>query len=101
MTDKLNMTERADLWGTIPLAITYIQGDKEIKFDRDDIFRCQVTTGKSSLYTTVHNYSYVWFILNDSKHIVITCFVADPHEVVEALHCKYEEKERIFPFLPI
>jgi len=81
--------------------ITYMKGSKEIKFNRDDIYRCQVTTGKRSLYSTVHNYSYVWFILNNGKHITLTCFMADPYEIIAALNCKCEEKQSILPFLPI
>ncbi|PBQ32978.1 hypothetical protein CNR22_14740 [Sphingobacteriaceae bacterium] len=81
--------------------LTYTKGSTQIKFNRDDIFRCQVTTGKHSLYSTVHNYSYAWFILNNGTHVTVTCFVADPFELVRALKCKYEEKVRTFTFLPI
>lgn len=86
---------------TIDHELVYTKGSKQIKFTRDDIFRCQVTTGKHSMYSTVHNYSYAWFILHNGTHVIITCFVADPYEIVESLKCKYEEKVRIFPFLPI
>lgn len=86
---------------TINNELIYTKGSKQIKFNRDDIFRCQVTTGKHSLYSTVHNYSYAWFILHNGTHLTITCFVADPYEVVKTLKCKYEEKERAFPFLPV
>lgn len=80
--------------------LTYIKGSKEIKFNRDDIFRCQVTTTKSSR-ATWDNYSYVWFILNDKTYVSITCFIADPYEIVQTLNCKFEEAERTIPFLPI
>lgn len=80
--------------------LTYIKGSKEIKFNRDDIFRCQVTSTKSGK-ATWDNYTYVWFILNDRTYVSITCFIADPYEIVETLNCKYEEAERSIPFLPI
>ena len=80
--------------------LTYIKGAKEIKFNRDDIFRCQVTFADSSR-ASWNNYSYVWFILNDRTYISITCFIADPYEIVETLNCKYEEKTRGIPLLPI
>jgi hypothetical protein len=86
---------------TINNELTYTKGSKQIKFNRNDIFRCQVTISKHSLYSTVHNYSYAWFILQNGTHITITGFVADPYEIVKSLKCKYEEKVRTFPFLPI
>ena len=80
--------------------LKYIKGSKEIKFNRNDIFRCQVTFSKSSRMSMCDDYSYVWFILNDRTYIVITQFIADPNEIVEALTCKFEEKITN-PFLPI
>lgn len=79
--------------------LTYIKGEKLIKFNRDDIFRTQVTTvdkGKASW----RNYSYVWFILKDKRYVTISCLVGDPHEIVETLNCKYEERTRWIPLLP-
>lgn len=80
--------------------LTYIKGSKEIKFDRDDIFRCQVTLNSSGR-ASWDNYSYVWFILNDKTYISITCFIADPYEIVDTLNCKYEEQTRSIPLLPM
>ncbi len=80
--------------------LTYLKGSKEIKFNRDDIFRCQLTFSDSSR-ASWDNYSYVWFILNDGTYISITCFIADPYDIVSTLNCKYEEKMRSIPFLPI
>jgi hypothetical protein len=80
--------------------LTYIKGAKEIKFNREDIFRCQITfCSKPS--STCYNYSYVWFILNDNRHVVVTHFVGDPLEIAETLNCKYEIKDRKAPFLPV
>jgi hypothetical protein len=80
--------------------LTYIKGSKEIKFNRDDIFRCQVTFSKSSRMSMCDDYSYVWFILNDRAYIVITHFIADPYTIAETLNCKFEQKIAS-PFLPI
>lgn len=80
--------------------LTYIKGSYKVSFDRDDIFRCQVTKTNSNK-SSWDNYSYVWFILNDRTYISITCFITDPYDIVDALNCKYEEKPRSFPFLPI
>jgi hypothetical protein len=80
--------------------LTYIKGSKEIKFNRDDIFRCQVTSSPNSKMSMCDDYSYVWFILNDRTYVVITHFIADPYEIVETLNCKFEEKAA-GAFLPI
>ncbi len=80
--------------------LIYIKGSKKIKFNRDEIFRCQVTFSKRSRTSMCDDYSYVWFILNDRTYIVITHFIADPHEIVETLNCRFEEKST-GAFLPI
>lgn len=80
--------------------LTYIKGSKEIKFNRDDIFRCQVTFSRSSKMSMCDDYSYAWFILNDRTYVVITHFISDPYEIVETLNCKFEEKAA-GAFLPI
>ncbi len=80
--------------------LTYIKGSREIKFNRDDIFRCQVTYSKPSRFSMCDNYSYVWFILNDRKYVVITHFIAKPNEIVETLNCKFEVRGS-GAFLPI
>jgi len=72
--------------------LTFIKGSKEIKFNRDDIFRCQIIYSKSSRMSMCDDYSYVWFILNDRTYVVITHFIADPNEIVETLNCKFETK---------
>jgi hypothetical protein len=82
-------------------SLKYIKGSKEILFNRTEIFRCQLTTCKSSSLSLCNEYSYVWFILEDRTYILITCFIADPYKIVEALNCKFEENERIVPLLPI
>ena len=81
--------------------LTYIKGSKEIKFSRDNIDYCQVTFGHSMKGVFFDNYSYVWFILKDKTHVVITCFVADPSLIAETLNCKFTEKLRSMPFLPL
>ncbi|MCC6372992.1 MAG: hypothetical protein IT236_18460 [Bacteroidia bacterium] len=81
--------------------LSFIKGGKEIRFNRSDIFRCQYTIGKHSTLSTTHNYSYVWFILNDGRYICITCFVAKAEELLAAINCKYEIKYRLLPFLPV
>ena len=80
--------------------LTYIKGSKEIKFNRDDIFRCQVTFSTHTRYSMCDDYSYAWFILNDRTYVVITHFIADPYEIVETLNCKFEERGS-GAFLPI
>ncbi|MBL7901489.1 MAG: hypothetical protein JNK73_05790 [Bacteroidia bacterium] len=80
--------------------LTYIKGSQEIKFNRDDIFRCQVTYSKNTRWSLCDDYSYVWFILHDRTYIVITHFVADPNEIVEKLNCKFETRAS-GAFLPI
>jgi hypothetical protein len=80
--------------------LTFVKGTKEIKFNRDDIFRCQITYSKSSRMSLCDDYSYVWFILNDRRYVVITHFIADPYEIVETLNCKFEERSS-GAFLPI
>ncbi len=77
--------------------LTYSKGDKEISFSRDDIFRCQIVTSES----TTTKYSYIWFILNDRTYVTITSFVADPYDIADALNCKYIEKTKKMPYLPI
>ena len=77
--------------------LTYIKEETEIKFNRDDIFRAQVTiVDRGSMI----NYSYVWFMLKDKRYVTITCFIADPYEIVETLNCRYEERTRWIPLLP-
>lgn len=80
--------------------LTYIKGSKEIKFNRNDIFRCQITFSNSSRWSTFDDYSYAWFILNDRTYVVITHFIADPYKIVETLNCKFEERAS-GAFLPI
>lgn len=80
--------------------LTFIKGSKEIKFNRADIFRCQLTFSKSSRMSMCYDYSYAWFILNDRTYVVITHFIADPYEIVETLNCKFEERGS-GAFLPI
>lgn len=83
--------------------LTYIKGNKSIKFNRDDIFRCQVTISKYSYrYPDWNNYAYVWFILKDKKgEVIITCLLCDYQNIIDDLKCKYEIKERFIPLLPI
>lgn len=80
--------------------LTYIKGDKEKKFTRDDIYNCFVITctNRKSFMT---NYSYVWFVLNDRSYVIITSFVTDPYEIVESLNCKYIERVKSAPTLPM
>lgn len=80
--------------------LTYIKGSNEIKFKREDIFRCQVTRSRSSSMSMCDAYSYVWFILNNNTHVIVTHFIADPYELVRELNCKFEEKAA-GAFLPI
>ncbi len=79
--------------------LTYIKGAKEIKFNRDDVFRCQITTAPNR--ASWNKYAYVWFILNDKTYVVITCFIADPFKIVETLNCKSESVDRTLPLLPL
>ena len=72
--------------------LTYRKGNYEIKFNRDDIFRCEIRKPTRTRYSTDHNYSLVWFILNDRTYVVITCFVGNPFQIVELLNCKSETK---------
>ncbi|MDZ4664314.1 MAG: hypothetical protein SGJ15_05510 [Bacteroidota bacterium] len=46
---------------------TYTKVAKEIKFNRADIFRCQITTAPRR--QAWKNYSYVWFILNNGTYV--------------------------------
>jgi len=80
--------------------LTFIKGSKTIKFNRNDIFRCQVTFSKSSRMSMCDDYSYVWFILNNRTYIIITQFIAPPNEIVKTLNCKHEEKAAT-AFLPL
>lgn len=80
--------------------LTYIKGSEEIKFNRDDIFRCQVTYSKSTRHSLCDDYSYVWFILHNRTYVVITNFVAEPTEIVETLNCKFETRAA-GAFLPV
>jgi hypothetical protein len=79
--------------------LTYIKGGTEIKFNRDDIFRAQVTIVDSGRVSWT-NYSYVWFILKDKRYVTVTCFIGDPYKIVGALNCKFEEQTRMIPLLP-
>ena len=78
--------------------LTYSKDGKEIKFNRDDISRCQLVYAKSGRSSWI-NYSYVWFLLKNNTRVVITSLITDPEEIVEALKCKFETDQRTIPFL--
>jgi hypothetical protein len=79
--------------------LTYVKNGIEIKFNREDIFRAAIVTTGSGR-TIWRSYSYAWFILKDKRYVVITSFIADPHLIVDALNCKFDEETRLIPFLP-
>jgi hypothetical protein len=79
--------------------LTFIKGETEIKFNREDIFRALVTTVDNSRLSWA-NYSYVWFILKDKRQVTITCFIDDPYKIVEMLNCKFEHRTKMIPILP-
>ena len=81
--------------------IDLLKNDTKISFTRDDIFRCEIVSGKASGFSIAEKYSYVWFVLHNGKRYVITNFVAPPEQVVESLQCKFDIKLRTVPFLPL
>ena len=79
--------------------LTFIKGETEIKFNREEIFRTLVTTVDNSRLSWA-SYSYVWFILKDKRQVTITCFIDDPYKIVEKLNCKFEHRAKMIPILP-
>jgi hypothetical protein len=80
--------------------LTYEKNGKIIKFNRSDIKLCELNHSSYSR-STMTDYSYLWFILNDKQKIVITNFVTEPENIINALNLKYTSEKRTAPFLPI
>lgn len=80
--------------------LTYEKNGEIIKFNRSDIKRCELNHSSFSRSTMI-DYSYLWFILNDKRKVVITNFVTEPENIINALNLKYTSEKRTVPFLPI
>ncbi|PZX49028.1 hypothetical protein LV84_04305 [Algoriphagus ratkowskyi] len=80
--------------------LTYEKDGEIIKFNRSDIKLCEWNHSNYSR-STMFEYSYLWFVLNDKRKIVITNFVTEPENIINALNLKYSSEKRTAPFLPI
>lgn len=80
--------------------ITYEKDGHQIEFTRDDIHLCEINETRS--YKAAWNgYRYIWFVLKDKRQVVITNFITEPENIINALKPNYKVDKRTIPFLPI
>lgn len=79
---------------------TYEKNGKTITFKRSDIYNYDINESKKSS-APWGAYRYFWVVLHDRQQIVITNFVAEPEEILDALGLEYKVDEHMIPFLPL
>ncbi|HEY4784446.1 MAG TPA: hypothetical protein VIH57_00290 [Bacteroidales bacterium] len=80
--------------------IEYEQNGYMIKFNRNEISKCELNISRS-LQAPWSSYRYLLIILKDRRKIIITNFIIDPEDVIGLLKLNYRIDRRAVPFLPI
>jgi hypothetical protein len=80
--------------------ITYEKDGQQIKFTRNDIHHCEINETRSYNAAWI-NYRYIWFVLKDKRQVVITNFITEPENIIDALKPHFKVDKRTIPFLPI
>lgn len=80
--------------------LSYEKNGQQIKFNRADIHNCEINEVRS--YKAPWNsYRYIWFVLKDSRQVVITNFITEPENIINALKPNFKVDRRTVPFLPL
>lgn len=80
--------------------MTYQKNGQIIEFSRDDIHHCEVNETRS-FKVSWYGYRYIWFVLKDKRQVVITNFITEPDNIIDALKPNFKIEKRTIPFLPI
>lgn len=80
--------------------IEYKKNGKSIKFNRNDIYNCEINETRS-FRVPWNSYNYLWIVLNDRRQVVITNFITEPETIINLLNLNFKTDRRSIPFLPI
>jgi hypothetical protein len=80
--------------------IEYQKNGQTIKFNRNDIYNCEVNESRS-VWSPWNSYCYLWIVLKDHTQIVITNFITEPETIINSLKLNFKTDRRSIPFLPI